>query len=467
MIVKGLLIATLAWGSLAFGGVYAWAYQPLLVGAALTGLAAWWLADSNAIHGTLAGAAAIIIAAVSLQLVPLPPSVIMRLSPATHRVLNEVQIGYGSEATRHPLSVAPSMTAIAVVFLIVMTTYVIGVAQWLTRERMQFVAAVIVILGTFMAVEGLIQRMLSPTLIYGQPALIYGFWQPTYGRDPYGPFVNKNHFGGWMLMGVPIAVGLTVGLVVRQVPSRQRDWRSLVLRLADPSLNKALLTAFCALMMTVALMSTQSRSAISAALVTLTLGSLMAGRARSARTAWYLTVVIAFAILMAAILTGADALAARFAALDSAVFDTRLALWADAVRIVGDAPITGIGIRAYSTASLVYQTALPEFHVGAAHNDWLQLIAEGGLLVGIPALFLVTVLIRQAMARFAEHRLGEDFGTTYWIRVGAALGLVAIGTQSFVEFSLQMPGNTVMFGTLWAMTIASCGAQTSKMSKRP
>jgi len=43
--------------------------------------------------------------------------------------------------------------------------------------------------------------------------------------------------------------------------------------------------------------------------------------------------------------------------------------------------------------------------------------------------------------------------TTYWVRVGAVTGLLAIALQETAEFSLQMPGNAALFVGLAAIAI--------------
>jgi len=63
------------------------------------------------------------------------------------------------------------------------------------------------------------------------------------------------------------------------------------------------------------------------------------------------------------------------------------------------------------------------------------------------ALALVVLAIRR---RFAA---GDDDVVTYWIRVGATTGLVAIAAQAFVEFSLQMPGNAALCVVLLAIAL--------------
>jgi O-antigen ligase len=98
-----------------------------------------------------------------------------------------------------------------------------------------------------------------------------------------------------------------------------------------------------------------------------------------------------------------------------------------------------------------YQRHVVAFRMTRAHNDYLQLLAEGGLLVFIPAA-LVVVLLGVAVGR----RLGEarHDGYEYWVRAGAAVGLLTMGIQETVEFSLQIPANALLFATLAAVAVS-------------
>jgi hypothetical protein len=80
----------------------------------------------------------------------------------------------------------------------------------------------------------------------------------------------------------------------------------------------------------------------------------------------------------------------------------------------------------------------------------LQLAAEGGLLIGIPILATLAIFARQIRRRFVE---APKEGTTYWLRVGAVIGLLSIGLQSLLDFSLQMPGNAALFAVLAAIAV--------------
>ena len=99
---------------------------------------------------------------------------------------------------------------------------------------------------------------------------------------------------------------------------------------------------------------------------------------------------------------------------------------------------------------LRYQEFEPSTRTLEAHNDYLQLVAEGGALLAIPAIAALFVLAREIRRRFRE---GRDDQTTYWLRVGAATGLVAIGLQEIVEFSLQIPGIAALFAVVAAIAI--------------
>jgi O-antigen ligase len=101
-------------------------------------------------------------------------------------------------------------------------------------------------------------------------------------------------------------------------------------------------------------------------------------------------------------------------------------------------------------AAIPYSTPGKDYHFREAHNDYLQLAAEGGLLVGVPATVVLWCVVAAIRRRVAEDRPDSS---TYWVRVGAVTGLAAIALQSVVEFSLQMPGNAVLCVVLLAIAV--------------
>ena len=99
---------------------------------------------------------------------------------------------------------------------------------------------------------------------------------------------------------------------------------------------------------------------------------------------------------------------------------------------------------------LVYQSGSRELMYAEAHNDYLQLLAEGGVLLAGAVMGLVAVCGAGIRNRL---RSGQDDVLTYWVRRGAIAGLAGAAAQSVVEFSLQMPGNAVLFVLLTALAL--------------
>ena len=124
--------------------------------------------------------------------------------------------------------------------------------------------------------------------------------------------------------------------------------------------------------------------------------------------------------------------------------------WRDTARIIHDFPAFGTGLGTYGEAMLIYQRVSRDQIYLQAHNDYLQLAAEGGAIVLVPAIILLLMIALVIRHRF---RTGDDDVLTHWLRVGAVAGLAGIAAQSLVEFSLQMPGNTATFVLLLALAM--------------
>src|SRR5439155_4969610 len=117
--------------------------------------------------------------------------------------------------------------------------------------------------------------------------------------------------------------------------------------------------------------------------------------------------------------------------------------------MVRDFWLTGVGAGAYERGMLVYQTSpRHDFYFNHAHSEYLQILAEGGLLLSVP---VAVALV--AGAGGIARRLREDRSAAFWMRAGAASGLVAVAVQSVWETGLQLPANAVLFAVLAAIAL--------------
>ncbi len=338
----------------------------------------------------------------------------------------------------HPLSIDAGMTFVTLGLFVALTVFLLGLIRGVRGAGLDRLVSGLMGLGVTLAVFGVIQ---AAALDKSNP-LLYGFWRPRYGATPFGPFVNKNHFAGWMVMAIPVGLGAFVARVTVA--------RRLRLRIGDARAARLAARAVVLVVMCLTVVLTGSRSGMA---------SLALAVAFVGAVAWVRPETRPFRTSIAAGLAGLGAIAllwggvgstvARFA--DSTVgFQGRAGAWRDTARIIHDFPLFGTGLGTYSEAMLVYQTVDRTSMSDQAHNDYLQLAAEGGVLVGIPAAIAAALVVAGAWRRF---RTSEDDLTTRWVRTGAIAGLCGIAAQSIVEFSLQMPGNTAMCAVLMAIAL--------------
>jgi hypothetical protein len=457
------LLLTLAWGALSFGAVYPWAYQPLL--AALTVLGLWGLfgpAESRPrANGTLAIGLALLIAAVALQLAPLSHQTLLTVSPAADTFLRRYDIAYATllasgGAVAHPLSIEPAQTRLGLMLLLGFSVFLLGLTRTLDGFKLRTLLPWLVIVGVVLAMIGIIQK----PLFTGK---IYGFWTPLAGPllyspsgGPFGPFINRNHFAGWMLMVLPLTIGYFGAMAARGMRGAKPGWRDRMVWFSSRDANQAVLVGFAIVVMALSLVLTLSRSGITCFMVALGISGVAVVRRQAGRsTRAFVVSYLVFVAILSVSWAGVDAIAARFHGADWTL-EGRLFAWQDALRIFRAFPWTGTGLNTYGTATVLYQTFQTETaHFAEAHNDYLQFLAEGGLLLVVPTLVLIGLFIREVRRRFRE---GLDDSTGYWLRLGAVTGLVAISLQEIVEFSLQMPGNAALFVLL-------CGIAVRKASR--
>ena len=97
---------------------------------------------------------------------------------------------------------------------------------------------------------------------------------------------------------------------------------------------------------------------------------------------------------------------------------------------------------------LYYQRSDRVVQFNQAHNHYLQTTAEGGIV-----LLAVLAAALGALAGAVRERLASEGSSVYWIRAGAACGLLAVALQSLWETGLVMPANAGLAAVLAAIAL--------------
>jgi O-antigen ligase len=218
--------------------------------------------------------------------------------------------------------------------------------------------------------------------------------------------------------------------------------RARLTQLADG--RTAWLAASCAMMMAALLLS-MSRSGILALAGAAAVSMAGVRRRTRARRGWWvaagLVIVLGYAFSRADL----SALADRFGRSGTGI-ENRMTIWRETMPMVRDFWLTGTGAGTYRIAMLYYQRADRIVQFNQAHNHYLQVAAEGGIvLVGLVLAGLT------ALTRTIGQRLESESSGVYWIRAGAVCGLLAVALQSLWETGLVMPANAALAAVLAAI----------------
>lgn len=446
MNIARVVALIVALGTLAFGAVYPWGFIPLLGAAAAIGVAGLFRTGLRDDLRPLAMALFAVCAAGTVQLLPMPSTMLAGISPATPAILSSYDLAFAGNGGWAPLSIRPQSTAVAVAALVALSLYLLGLPGLLGTRAVRSIPGALAVFAVPLALYGIYTREHNN-------GLIYGFWQPQDGGggNQFGPFINRNHFGGWMLMTLGLLIGSFFGRLERALREPgHRQGRPLAW-LSSSAANALLVTGGVIILGVVAIFWALSRSSIiSLAAAVMLFAWLATRRRRLGATRGGLAVVSLGAALVAGVAwRGPDRVVAWFQ--DDRNLLGRVDAWRDAWEVIQAFPLFGTGLNTFGDAMLFYQKRNAGFHMAQAHNDYVQLAAEGGLLIVVPAVIAAALLARAMMQNL---RAAQPESRGYWIRTGAAIGMAAVAVQEAVEFSLQIPVNALLFATLAAVALA-------------
>ena len=378
------------------------------------------------------------------QLVPLPEALHHWLAPGSAAVWHPdvpaaaAVLGPGP----HPVSLYPEATRRWLAFATGLMALALAAAPALRRRHLQIRASIAIVTGAVLvSAYAFVAR-----LAFGDK--LFGAWTvPTIA--PFGPFVSKNHFAGYVELAALLAVGLAAGLAdearhgegwLSWIDSRRAQWvvvawgAALVLVLAVPvSLSRGGVVSLTAGLAGFVLLQLWARK-----------GSRLSGRGLVAVLAG---LGLAGLLLVAVLPTEARDRVLTLAGITSDQSGSyRLALWRDTLRLAASSPAVGSGFGAFEDALPRFKTAAGGFRVQHAENDHLELLAEGGLLAALlgAAAVLALLLLGLKALRATEHRLTRS------LLAAALAGGAAVYVHAAFDFNLRIPSNALMASLLAA-----------------
>jgi O-antigen ligase len=266
-------------------------------------------------------------------------------------------------------------------------------------------------------------------LLYGMSpnGRLYWLYPLSQGGRIYGPYVNANHYAGLMELLAPIPLVLALS------------------RLGEE--KERIAAGIVAAVMVVTIFLSGSRGGMLAIFVEVAVLAVVLLRQKK-RLIRVTVGMAAFAVVLVSMLfwLGGKELTARVSTISTESRTEisggmRLSIDRDAVRMFRNGPVLGWGLGTFPTVYPQFRSFYTNFFVNEAHNDYLQLLTEMGLLGFATMIWFLIVLYRRALPKIGNWTSDVSGAVT----LACTLGFSGILVHSLVDFNLQIPANAALF----------------------
>lgn len=272
---------------------------------------------------------------------------------------------------------------------------------------------------------------------------LYWLREPRLGGWIYGPYVNHNHYAGLMEMLIPIPLVISLSHLAQE--------------------KERLAGGIAAAVMTGTIFLSGSRGGMLAVLTEFVLLAILVTRQkRGLRTAVGVGV---FAIVLLSLLTwlGGKELTTRLFSIGRETRSEisggmRFSIDRDALSMFRRKPVLGWGLGAFPVAYPQFRSFYTNFFVNEAHNDYLQLLTETGIVGFGVMIWFLAALYRAAIGKISNWAASVSGSLT----LACLLGITGILVHSFFDFNLQIPANAALFYVLCSLAASPPLLQRSR-----
>jgi len=315
------------------------------------------------------------------------------------------------------------------------------VTQTLTRTtHVRRLATAFVIYGTWMSLFAVLQSLSSTTKLY---------WirTPRFGGWIYGPYVNHNHYAGLMEMLVPVPL---VFAFSRYARSRER-WAA----------------ASAAAFMGATIFLSGSRGGMAAFALQIAIFLWFLFRERTGSRAAFLMAAFLVVSLTSIAWIGGSEVSARLSTISTnkhseIANDIRLKINRDTLHMFAQRPILGWGLGSFESVYPQFRSFYTNFLVDKAHNDYLQLLAETGLVGFAIMIWFLVAALRRALPKIRNWPSDVNGA----VALVALIAISGILVHSLVDFNLEIPANALLFYVLCAVAAMEPRFRNSRRNRK-
>jgi O-antigen ligase len=389
-VLRAGICTLIAFSVLAFGGVEVWSQSILEIGAALLFL--YWA-----------------------LLAYRSPGAKIHWNPLNGPLLGFIGIGLLQlvfHGSAYPFLTRIQLLKLAAYFLVLF----LSAQAFRSRADLLMLAWFLILLCFAVSLLAIIQHFTAGDTVYWMESLK--------GGEPYGPYVNRNHFAGFVELTLP------AGLSLMAFRGLRRHLFPLMTLLTIVPVGAIVLSG--------------SRGGIIGFAFEIGILGWLMGKRRALRSGRVAAIAaVAVVALLFVSWVGASRTVARFSALKSSdvSLDRRISMARGAAHIFFAHPVKGCGLGTLIAVYPRYEMAYDGRIVEHVHNDYIETLAETGLLGGLCGAVFVWSLYREARKNFAA----EQGHFSLALHAGAIMAVGGLLLHTFVDFNLQLPANAMLF----------------------
>ncbi|MCF6247617.1 MAG: O-antigen ligase family protein [Desulfobacula sp.] len=386
-----------------------------------------------------------------VQLLPMPPSIIQWLSQEAFNIHETTNLITGNNAWM-TLSVNQGATLSEFFrYTTYALFYILTVQLLKEKATLQTTALVIVLFGGLLAFSSILQ-------FYMTEDMALWFRHTPKNSIVVGPYANHNHYAGLMEMIFPVVLGIF--LFYRPRIGSSSLIKGIAEMMSQEKANIHILIGTSALLILISIFVSLSRGAMISTCLSLVLFTFFLVKRKISKGN---TILILSVIMLSALCIGWfgwDQIFERFARLKNAqgaIYESRLDFWKDTANIIGNFTLTGSGMGTFSHVYPIYRTVVSDRFLTHAHNDYLELLAEGGIIgFCLAAIFFITFFYKTYIV-FSKRR--DAF--SIYLYIGCITGIASILFHSVTDFNTHIGANG-----LWLFFLAGLGVSAANTGLR-
>jgi len=386
------------------------------------------------------------------QLIPLPLGFLKILSPRAagiYEAARQLNPGSTSASSFHPITFSQNLSLYELTKYLCYGLFGYLVYRYVaTQKNIKTAIRVMIGAGLFQGAYGLIQYFRGSVDIFG--------WKNIHNiGSATGTFVNRNHFSGFLEMVLPLSLGYILSIVGTSAKKTARGLGEETGQRRHRPMPMRIWLGACPVIFGLGIFYSKSRSGIVSMMasfifiiIILIIKNVRArGHLLNQKKFFGIVGLVLFIILFIVLWVGTKPVLERFNK-EQMAKTGRTEYARDTLKLIKGFLFTGTGLGNFGYSYKLYEV---DYGNGGilhhAHNDYLEVIAESGIIGGGSLILLVLGAFGSLLLKWMKRR--ESFVSG--IGLGCLAGIFAILVHSLTDFNLRIPANFIYFMALYAL----------------